>query len=103
MVNRAQGEVELYVVPRRVVMVVEDDIWIRIMIAGELRDAGLEVIECASADEAIDLLRGGARVSVIFSDIRLPGSMNGLGLAKAVRQEFSDRPILLTSSELPSG
>ncbi|MCK1397373.1 response regulator [Bradyrhizobium sp. 39] len=65
------------------------------------RAARFEVIECGSADEAIDLLRGGTRVSTVFSDIRLPGSINGLGLAKTVRQEFPDLPILLASSDLP--
>ncbi len=100
--NRApDGRVAPNDTPRHVVMVVEDDIWIRLMISDELRGAGFEVIECGSADEAIDLLRGGIRVSTVFSDIRLPGSINGLGLAKTVRQEFPDLPILLASSDLP--
>jgi two-component system, response regulator PdtaR len=82
-VNRApDGRVAPNDTPRHVVVVVEDDIWIRLMISDELRGAGFEVIECGSADEAIDLLRGGTRVSTVFSDIRLPGSINGLGLAK---------------------
>jgi hypothetical protein len=53
-VNRApDGRVAPNDTPRHVVMVVEDDIWIRLMISDELRGAGFEVIECGSADEAI--------------------------------------------------
>jgi CheY-like chemotaxis protein len=97
-VNTAhRGNPELAARVRRVVMVVEDEIWIRLMIADFLRDADFEVIECISADEAVDLLRGGTRVSIIFSDVQLPGSMDGVALAEFVHTKFPDRPVLLTS------
>jgi CheY-like chemotaxis protein len=82
-----------------VVMVVEDEFLIRIMITDELRNAGYEVVECGSADEAIDLLRGGASIGIVFTDIRLPGSMDGVSLAQAVRSEFPAMKVVATSAQ----
>ena len=73
-----------------VVMVVEDEYFIRAMIADELRKSGFEVVECSSADEAMDVLNAGANPSVIFSDIRMPGSMDGVKLAQIVSEHFPD-------------
>lgn len=81
------------------VMVVEDEFLIRIMIADELRAAGYEVLECGTADEAIDILRSGISVGVIFTDIRMPGSMDGASLARTVRQEFPALKVVATSCE----
>lgn len=84
-----------------VVVVVEDEFWIRMMIADELRAAGYRVVECSTADEAIDLLRGGLAAAIVFTDIRMPGSMDGMVLARAVRQEFPELKILMTSAQAP--
>jgi CheY-like chemotaxis protein len=86
-----------------VVMVVEDEFFIRMMVADELRRAGFQVIEFSSADEAIQLLRSGIMVSVVFTDIHMPGSLNGILLARAVRDQFPASKIILTSSQLPAG
>jgi CheY-like chemotaxis protein len=82
-----------------VVMVVEDEFLIRIMITDELRSAGYEVVECGSADEAIDVLRSGLGIGVMFTDIRMPGSMDGASLAQAARREFPALKIVTTSGE----
>jgi CheY-like chemotaxis protein len=84
-----------------VVMVVEDEFLLQLMIADELRSAGFQVIECGDADEAVDLLHSGIMVSLIFSDIRMPGSMDGVVLARAVHEQFPALKVILTSSELP--
>jgi len=84
-----------------VVMVVEDEYFIRAMIADELRKSGFEVVECSSADEAMDVLNAGANPSVIFSDIRMPGSMDGVKLAQIVSEHFPDIRVVLTSSHAP--
>jgi CheY-like chemotaxis protein len=55
------------------VLVVEDEVLVRLMIAEELRSAGFQVIEAADADEALAVLANITDVSVIFSDIRMPG------------------------------
>jgi two-component system, response regulator PdtaR len=82
-------------------MVVEDEYFIRAMIADEMRDCGFHVIECCTADEAIDVLNAGADVDVVFSDIRMPGSLDGAALASLVKEQFPDLTVILTSSESP--
>jgi len=80
-------------------MVVEDEFWIRVFIADELRTAGYLVVECGTADEAIELLRCGVAVRVVFTDVNMPGSMDGVALAQAVREEFPELEILVTSAQ----
>ena len=82
------------------VLVVEDEVLVRLMIAEELRSAGFQVIEAADADEALAVLAHITDVSVIFSDIRMPGSMDGLELAKKVRADFPKIRIVLASGNL---
>jgi CheY-like chemotaxis protein len=84
-------------------MVVEDEYFIRVMIADELRGCGFQVIECQNADEAMDVLNAGAAVSIIFTDIRMPGSMDGITFARVVKREFPNLPVLLTSAQSASG
>ena len=86
------------------VLVVEDEILIRIMIADELRDLGLAVIECGDADEALQVLQSGIRVSLVFTDVKMPGTMDGVGLANAIKREFPALKVILTSAQiLPIG
>lgn len=82
---------------RETVLVVEDDVLIRLLIAESLRDSGLRVLEAVNADEAIMLLRSGLSVDLIFTDYEMPGSMNGVELIDIVRAEFSEIPCILTS------
>jgi CheY-like chemotaxis protein len=82
------------------VLVVEDEVLVRLMIAEELRSAGFQVIEAADADEALAVLAHIADVSVIFSDVRMPGSMDGLELAKKVRADFPEIRIVLASGNV---
>jgi CheY-like chemotaxis protein len=83
----------------RPVLVVDDDVLVRTMIADMLRDEQLIVIECGDADEALEILRSGTAIGLLFSDIRMPGSMDGVGLAKIVRNEYPALKIALTSAE----
>nr|WP_035722079.1 response regulator [Bradyrhizobium sp. ARR65] len=82
-------------------MVVEDEVLLRMMIAEELRRSDLQVIECGTADEALDVLHSGTPVSTVLSDVRMPGSLDGVKLAKAVHEEFPGLPVFLTSSLAP--
>ena len=86
--------------PNHTVLIVEDEVFTRLMIADELRSAGYEVIEAATADEALDVLTYIAGVSVVISDIRMPGSMDGLRFARRVRSEYAPIHIVLTSGDL---
>jgi CheY-like chemotaxis protein len=93
------GSVDRRISDSPVVMVVEDEFLIRIMITDELRSAGYEVVECGTADEAIDILRSGVNIGVMFTDIRMPGSMDGASLVQAVRREFPALKVVTTSGE----
>lgn len=83
-------------------MVVEDEVLVRVMIADELRKSDLQVIECGNADEALDVLHSGTPVSTVLSDVRMPGSIDGVQLAKTVHDEFPHLRFFLTSSYAPS-
>ena len=91
-------------------LIVEDEPLIRIGAVKIIEDAGFEVIEAASADEAIRILEFRSDVRVVFTDIHMPGSMDGLKLAHAVRNRWPPIKIIVTSGheliaeqELPEG
>jgi CheY-like chemotaxis protein len=86
---------------RGAILVVEDEVLVRMMIAGDLRNAGYTVIEASTAREALELLRQmGKDVRLIFSDVRMPGTMDGTAMARSVRSEFPAIKIMLTSGNL---
>jgi CheY-like chemotaxis protein len=62
------------------ILVVEDEMLVQIMVSDPLRDAGFNVIEAFNADEAIRILHSGVKIDLMLSDVRMPGSMDGLGL-----------------------
>jgi two-component system, response regulator PdtaR len=84
-----------------VVMVVEDEFLIRIDVADELRTVGYTVVECGSADEALDQLHSGMVIDALFTDVRMPGVINGLELARLVQEEWLAAVVIVTSAELP--
>src|SRR6201996_8347977 len=83
-----------------VVLVVEDELLIRMDAVDMLIRAGFEVIEAANADEAIVILEGGSTIDVVFTDIQMPGSLDGLKLAAAVRKRWPPIKIVATSGEI---
>jgi CheY-like chemotaxis protein len=94
----------LETVVKPTVLLVDDEILIRVMIADALRDIGLAVIECGDADEALRVLRSGTSVSVVFTDVKMPGTMDGADLANVVKREFPAATVILTSAQfLPAG
>ena len=81
------------------VLVVEDDVLVRMPIAQYLRDCGYKVIEVADADEAMAvLLHSEIIVDVVFSDIEMPGSIDGFGLAKWIRDNRPGLDVLLAGT-----
>jgi CheY-like chemotaxis protein len=81
------------------VLVVEDEVLLRLVIAAYLRDCGYKVIEAADADEAVLVLtQPDLVVDVLFSDIEMPGSMDGFGLAQWTRANRPDLEVILTGS-----
>jgi len=83
------------------VLVVEDDVLLRLITAEDLRSAGYNVVEASSADEAMTILDSAVTVDLILTDIRMPGSMDGLALAAFVRQRWPDLKIVVASGERP--
>lgn len=81
------------------VLVVEDEALIRFTIADELREEGYTVLEARDADEAIRLLESHARVDLVFTDIDMPGSMDGLRLSAVIRDRWPPVRIIMTSGK----
>ena len=79
------------------VLIVEDEPLIRTGAVYIIEDAGFEVVEAASADEAIRILERRSDIRVVFTDIHMPGSMDGLKLAHAVRNRWPPIKIMVTS------
>src|SRR5436190_22193979 len=73
-----------------IILVVEDEPAIRLMIADALRENGFEVIEAGTADEAILVVGSATPVDLVFTDYRLPGSMDGVALVKWLRQSHPE-------------
>jgi CheY-like chemotaxis protein len=93
-----------------VILIVEDETLIRFGAVHMVEDAGFEVIEAANADEAIEILESRSDIRVVFTDIHMPGSMDGLKLAHAVRYRWPPIKIIVTSGrqlltehDLPEG
>lgn len=78
------------------VLVVEDEYLVRDMIVYEMCLAGFEVIEAASAEDALKLTHGMDRLDLLFTDIRLPG-MNGWQLAERIRARYTEVPVIYAS------
>ena len=92
-----------------VVLVVEDDPLLRMLAVEVVEEAGFIAIEARDADEAVILLESRIDIALLFTDINMPGSMDGLKLAHAVRDRWPPIKILvvsgkrqLQSSDLPS-
>src|SRR6202051_3668008 len=94
---------------RPVVLIVEDEFILRMDAVDMIAGAGVEVLEAGNADEAIDILESRRDITVVFTDIQMPGSMDGLKLARAVRGRWPPIKIVATSAldvretELPEG
>jgi two-component system, response regulator PdtaR len=81
------------------VLVVEDEALLRLVTAEYLRGEGLEVFEAANADDAIVLLEARPSINVLFTDIDMPGSMDGLKLSATVRDRWPPIRIVVTSGQ----
>jgi DNA-binding response OmpR family regulator len=84
---------------RTCILLVEDEVLIRLMLADELRDAGHQVIEASDADEALVIMEA-TKPDLIISDVRMPGSIDGLGLLAHVRASLPVLPVIITSAHL---
>jgi CheY-like chemotaxis protein len=79
------------------VLVVEDEVLIRMAVVDDLEMAGFSVLEAQTSDEAIWMLRTHPEIRALFTDINMPGSMDGLKLAETVRDRWPPIKIIVTS------
>jgi CheY-like chemotaxis protein len=92
------------------VLVVEDEALIRFDIAHQLETAGFTVLQASNADHAIAILESRHDIRLVFTDIQMPGSMDGLRLAACVRDRWPPIQLIVTSGqrrvakdEMPTG
>ncbi len=92
------------------VLIVEDEFLLRMDAVEMIADAGFEAVEAANADQAIGILESRRDITVVFTDIQMPGSMDGLKLARAIRGRWPPIKIIATSGranvlepDLPEG
>jgi CheY-like chemotaxis protein len=79
------------------VLLVEDEALIRSLLAEELRNRGLSVVEASDADEAWAYLQAGGHVDLVFSDVTMPGMMNGIELVRRVKAQYPQVKTIVTS------
>ena len=83
-----------------VVLVVEDEMLLRMRAVDMVEDAGYTPVEAVDADEAVAILELRSDIALLFTDIQMPGSMDGLKLAHAVRKRWPPIKIILVSGQL---
>lgn len=82
------------------ILLVEDELFVRMVIGDSLREAGFGVIEAFNADEAASILCSGAAIDLILSDVRMPGAMDGLDLLDHAREAYPRIPVIIMSGHL---
>jgi CheY-like chemotaxis protein len=82
------------------VLIVEDDLIVRMVAVEYAAEAGWIILEAADADEAVRVLRENDDIAGLVTDVLMPGSMNGLELARRVRQRRPDVAVVVTSGYL---
>ena len=95
-------ELEMSTIPTSVpnVLVVEDEMLLRMRAVDIVEDAGFHPVEAVNADEAISILESRSDISLLFTDIQMPGSMDGLKLAHAVHDRWPSIKIILVSGQV---
>src|SRR5258708_22717929 len=82
------------------VLVVEDEMLLRMRAVDIVEDAGFRSVEAVNADEALSILESRSDIALLFSDIQMPGSMDGLRLAHAVHDRWPSIKIILVSGHV---
>jgi CheY-like chemotaxis protein len=79
------------------VLVVDDEIMIRLVIADYLRECGYRVFEAGSPEDAVSILQSDLKIDIVFTDLELPGHSSGLELARWVRRRRPEIKVVLAS------
>ena len=84
-----------------VVIIVEDEPMVRMAAVGAFEDAGFEVLESKNAQAALLILQTqGSRVQALFTDVEMPGAMDGLGLANQIHQDWPLISVVVASGQI---
>jgi CheY-like chemotaxis protein len=83
-----------------VILVVEDEMLLRMRAVDMVEDAGYTSVEAVDADEAVAILESRSDIALLLTDIQMPGSMDGLKLAHTVRERWPPIRIILLSGQL---
>ena len=81
---------------RKVILIVDDEVLIRMAIRATLEDEGYEVREAGNVDEALLVIEDGG-IAAVLTDIEMPGTLNGLDLARMIRAVYPSTPLIVTS------
>lgn len=85
---------------RSVILVVEDEWLIRMVVVDALRALGRRIVEAADGAEAVAFIQSGAAVDLIFTDVRMPGPVDGLALLAFVQRTLPGVPVIVSSGHL---
>jgi CheY-like chemotaxis protein len=86
---------------RPVILVVEDEVLIRLNVVNMVEDAGFEGVEAGDATQAVAILERRLDICIVFTDIEMPGGFDGVRLAALVRNRWPPIHIILTSGQFP--
>lgn len=86
--------------PRTTVLVVEDEPLLRLYAVDLIEEAGFDVADARDAEQAIAILASRSDIGILFTDVDMPGPMDGLELAAAVRDRWPSIEIVLTSGQV---
>ena len=81
------------------ILVVEDEAFLLFAIVDDLREAGFDVLEASNAEQATKILERRPDIGILFTDIDMPGSMDGLRLSAAVRDRWPPVKVIITSGK----
>jgi CheY-like chemotaxis protein len=84
-----------------IILVVEDEVLIRAVLADDLREHGYEIIEAANGDEALSILQSHVDIDLVITDKRMPGSLDGLALARVIRADHRPLGVIMISGDPP--
>ena len=87
-------------IKKELVLVVEDEPLLRMLAIDVVEEAGFEAIEAANADIAVAILESRTDIRIVFTDIDMPGSMDGVKLAAAIRDRWPPIDIIVTSGHV---
>ena len=79
------------------ILVVEDDILLRMAVTDELRQQGFNVAEAANPDEALSIIQSGIPIQLVLTEITMSGTNDGVGLADTIRAEYPEVRVVIAS------